>query len=237
MCLERLDRRIANRGGHTRKEVKQLIRAGQVLVDQQPAVSAGQKIGPDAVVTVQGEVLSAHKHLYLMLNKPKGVLCATRDPRQSTVLDLVPRGLWRPGLFPAGRLDKNTEGFVLLTDDGIFAHQMLAPKNQIPKTYHAVLDGPLDLQAATKAFAEGLVLHSGDRCQPAALRLLEDGATPRLEVVICEGKYHQIKRMFRMYSREVIALRREKIGQLSLDPALLPGSMRKILHKELSLIL
>lgn len=232
MERQRLDKLLANAGLLSRKEAKAAVRQGRVLVNGVRAGSGEEKIGFDDTVTLDGNRVRNQKHLYLMMNKPPEVVCATRDRHCKTVLDLLPPELRRPGLFPAGRLDKDTEGFVLLTDDGAFAHRILSPGSQVPKTYHARLGAPLDLEAAASAFAAGIVLDGGDRCSPAGLSLLEDGEHPLVEVVIHEGMYHQIKRMFRVLGHQVVWLKRIKIGGLELDPNLAPGSAREILHKE-----
>jgi 16S rRNA pseudouridine516 synthase len=167
-----------------------------------------------------------------MMNKPAGVLCATRDPNFRTVLDLLPQDLRRRGLFPAGRLDKETQGFVLLTNDGGLAHRILSPKNHVPKTYYAKVDGVIPPELI-KEFAAGITLGNGDVCKPAVLEILsEHGA----RVIISEGMYHQIKRMFHRYGLSVEALRREKIGGLALDASLPLGGVREITPEELGML-
>lgn len=232
MEQQRLDKLIAGTGRYSRKEAKELIRRGKVLVDGVPARSGDEKVGFDAVVTVEGRPIRNQKHLYIMLNKPAGVVCATRDRDCETVLDLLPDDLRREGLFPAGRLDKDTEGFVLITDDGDFAHRILAPKSHVPKVYHARLSGPVDEAALQEAFAAGVILDGGDVCAPARARVLEPGERPLVEVTIHEGMYHQIKRMFMQFSQTVLHLRRVQIGGLPLDPNLPSGAAREIMHKE-----
>ena len=164
-----------------------------------------------------------------MLNKPKGVVSATDDKMHKTVLDLVPDNLKRPGLFPAGRLDADTTGFVLLTDDGDFAHRILSPKNHIEKTYIATLEKTLT-EEDISAFAAGITLSDGYECLPAAVKLVGQAVA---EVKICEGKYHQIKRMFAVRGNRVVELKRVKMGGLSLDIALEPGKMRELTQDEL----
>lgn len=176
------------------------------------------------MVMVSGKTLALKRHVYIMLNKPRGVVCATSDAALPTVLDLVPDSLMRRGLFPAGRLDKDTEGFVLITDDGAFAHRILAPKSHVPKTYTARLDAPVT-QQMIEAFAAGVQL-DGAVCMPAELCVLDTPDTAR--VVIRQGMYHQIKRMFAACGAHVLALRRDRIGGLSLDIALGPGECREL---------
>lgn len=233
MNFQRLDKLLTGAGVCSRSEAKKLVRAGRVSVNGTPAATPEQKVGEQDAVTVDGKPVRNQQHLYIMLNKPQGVVCATRDRDCETVLDLLPPELRRPGLFPAGRLDKDTEGFVLITDDGAFAHRILAPRSHVPKTYHARLSGPLDMEYTQELFASGMELDGGDRCSPARLTLLEPGQNPLVEIVIFEGMYHQIKRMFMQVSQTVLWLKRVKIGGLELDPNLASGGAREIVHKEI----
>lgn len=233
MALERLDKLLAAQGMESRREVKEKIRRGLVLVNGAAARSPDLKIDPDRdQVTVEGVPILLKKNLYLMLNKPQGVVSATEDPRQPTVVDLVPQGLRRKGLFPAGRLDKDTEGFVLITDDGAFAHRILAPKNHVPKTYLARLDRAIDPSVAVE-FQKGVRLTGEDQCSPAQLTILEPGDNPLVEVVIHEGMYHQIKRMFQQFGYQVVALKRIRMGGLFLDESLPLGACRELTPAEL----
>lgn len=237
MKLERLDKIIAARTGYSRRDAKELIRRGRVEVSGKTARTPDAKIDLEAdTLRVEGRELLVKEHLYLMLNKPAGVLSAARDPKQPTVVDLVPEKFRRTGLFPAGRLDKDTEGFVLITDDGEFAHRILSPKGHIPKTYEARLNGPVTPEMI-RAFEEGVHLEDGVLCLPARLRVLEEGPHPLAEVVITQGMYHQVKRMFVSHGRKVLSLRRTAMGGLRLDPKLAPGETREILDKELGAIL
>lgn len=237
MESRRLDKHIADSISISRKDAKALIRRGLVLVNGQPASSPEAKIGPDDKVMAQGKLLPALGHSYIMLNKPTGVVCSTRDPRSPTVLDLLPETMRCKGLFPAGRLDKDTEGFVLITDDGGFAHRILAPRSHVPKTYRARLDGPVEESLLVPAFAQGLPLDGGDITSPAHLTVLENGREYQIELVIYEGMYHQVKRMFARFSLEVLYLRRVAIGGLFLDETLALGEARAISPEELRLIL
>lgn len=236
MDLQRLDKLLAGTGKYSRKDAKALIRAGRVSVNGVTALSGEQKIGYNDVVTVDGKAILNKEHLYIMLNKPQGVLSATRDRTQPTALDLLPPELKRPGLFPAGRLDKDTVGFLLITDDGDLAHRILSPRNHIPKTYRARLDKAADIEMLTAQFEKGVDIGSGDITSPADITLLENSSQPLLEVVIYEGIYHQIKRMFSKFSYEVTWLERTKMGALQLDSTLDYGNCREILHKELELL-
>lgn len=230
--MERLDKIIASQGRLTRSEVKKLVRSGRITVNGQVAKTADIKVSENDRIHIDGNELVLKKHLYIMLNKPKGVVSATRDNRQKTVVDLVPEKLYRPGLFPAGRLDADTTGFVLITDDGDFAHRILSPKNHIMKTYHAVLAEPLT-QEGIDRFRAGLTLGDGTECMEAHVRVLEGGTGNVAEVKICEGKYHQVKRMFASIGNKVLELRRVRMGSLDLDEGLQEGECRELTPEEI----
>lgn len=237
MPIMRLDKFFSSQGLASRREVKKYMDAKAIYVNGEPAHKLDQKIDPQRdEVLLQGKRVQYKEHLYLMLNKPQGVVSATNDREHRTVLDLVPPEFYREGLFPAGRLDKDTTGFVLLTDDGDFAHRMLAPKNHISKVYQARINVHFSREQI-EHFAEGVVLKDGFVCLPAKLRILEDGPNPLVEITLHEGKYHQIKRMVAACGGKVLTLHRVQLGGLMLDDRLAPGEMREILHKELSQIL
>ena len=170
--MERLDKILANTGRWSRKEARELVRAGRVAVDGVTAQAADGKYDPAARFEVDGETVSGERLVYLMLHKPAGLVSATEDPRQPTVLELLPQHLRRVGLFPAGRLDKDTEGLLLLTNDGPLAHRLLAPRHHVDKTYFVRVDGELD-GADAAAFAAGMMLEDGLACLPAGLEVLE----------------------------------------------------------------
>lgn len=229
---ERLDKFLASQSLGSRKEVSQLIRQGAVAVNGAPAGNGSIKVEPGTdCVTVNGEEVLYQKHLYLMMNKPAGVLSATRDPHAKTVLDLLPPELRRRGLFPAGRLDKNTTGLLLLTDDGGLAHRMLAPKSHVYKLYEAETLRPVTEEDAA-AFAEG-VSQGGQSFAPARLWQEEKEGKARAFVEIREGKFHQVKRMFLAVGNEVVSLKRLKIGGLSLDETLPAGAVRPLTEEEI----
>lgn len=232
---ERLDKVAAARTALSRKEVRRLAARGQVTVNGVPERACERKVDPDTdEIAVAGKPLEMGRHTYLMLNKPRGVVCATHDDKLPTVLDLVPEELRRSGLFPAGRLDKDTVGFVLITDDGEFAHRILAPRSHVPKTYTAKLDRPVGMEIV-EAFARGVVLN-GRTCMPAGLTPDPDGpCTAR--VILRQGMYHQVKRMFAAYGLTVTELRRDAIGGLALDPALEIGKCRRLSKIEVRKIL
>lgn len=233
MPKERLDKLLAAQGMLSRKEVKTLITKGLVTVEGAVVRTPDYKVDPaQDTVTVEGKEMRLQKHIYLMLHKPQGVVSATEDKNLPTVVELVPPHLLRKGLFPAGRLDKDTEGFVLLTDDGAFAHRILAPKNHLPKRYLVHLDRTIAPDVA-EAFSQGVELDGGDKCSPAQLNILENGPEPVVEVIIHEGMYHQIKRMFLRFGYTVIYLKRLQIGGLPLDPSLPMGDCRELTPEEL----
>ena len=235
MPLERLDKILASQNCGSRKEVGVLIRRGAVTVNGVTVKKADSKADADTdTIAVNGEPLNFRRYVYIMMNKPQGVLSAARDSRMKTVVDLLEPGLYRKGLFPAGRLDRDTEGLLILTDDGEFAHRMLAPKSHVFKLYHAVVDAPVTASDITR-FAEGLAV-GGIVCLPAELSVLKDGEQPLVQVRIREGKFHQVKRMFRAVGKNVLQLKRVQIGRLSLDGSLAPGQAREIDQEELNAI-
>ncbi len=230
MVMERLDKLIASTGRWSRREAKEMIRAGRVLVDGRPAAGPEDRADPRVnAITVDGEPLDWRLFTYIMLHKPAGLLSATEDARQRTVLDLLPPELRRRGLFPVGRLDRDTEGLLLLTNDGDLAHRLLSPKKHVEKIYYARLDAPLG-EEDRAAFARGLVLEDGLRCLPASLELLGDGREARIG--LREGKFHQIKRMTASRGAKVLYLKRLSMGPLELDPALPKGAYRALTEEE-----
>ena len=234
--MERLDKIIASQGKYSRSEVKKLVKAGLITLNGEKVKSADVKADAEKdSITVDGESISYKRHVYIMLNKPQGVVSATDDPVHKTVIDLVPPALFRQGLFPAGRLDGDTTGFVLITDDGDFAHRILSPKNHIMKTYHATLARTLT-EDDVRRFTEGVELRDGTLCLEAQVKMLSQ-EPPVAEVKIHEGKYHQVKRMFAALDNRVEALRRVKMGGLCLDESLAEGECREITAEELGAIL
>ena len=231
--MERLDKVLAGTGRWSRREVKLLVRQGQVRVNGMAAVSAEEKIDPEtAVITVGGESIRLQKFTYVMLHKPAGVLTATEDRRQATVLELLPAELRRRGLSPVGRLDKDTEGLLLLTDDGALAHDLLAPKKHVDKVYFVRTDGALD-DADCKAFEQGITLGDGLECLPAKLEILKSDAQSEALITIREGKFHQIKRMLASRGKPVVYLKRLSMGSLTLDEGLSKGEYRMLTAEEI----
>lgn len=224
--LQRLDKLIASQGRFSRREVQELIKNGAVKVNGITVRDRGAKSDDEKdIICVNGEQLDFQRFVYIMLNKPKGVVSATNDKNEKTVIDLVPKEFKGRNLFPAGRLDITTTGFVLVTDDGDFAHRILSPKNHIEKTYEARLAESVT-EGQLEAVSNGIELKDGTKCLPAKVTVLADGEKPLVEIKICEGKYHQIKRMFAAAGNGVIELKRTQMGKLTLDPSLKEGECR-----------
>lgn len=232
MERQRLDKIIASTGKWSRREVRELVRQGLVLVDGLSAQSPEDKIDPEVVeISVKGEILTYRKYTWLMLNKPAGYLSATEDGRGATVLDLLPRELQRLSLFPVGRLDKDTEGLLLLTNEGGLAHDLLSPRHHVEKVYLARTAGILT-EADCRAFAAGMTLGDGTVCRSAGLKILSAGEESEALVTLQEGKFHQVKRMLAQCGKPVLHLERVKMGNLTLDPALSRGEFRFLTETE-----
>ena len=229
--MERLDKLLAGTGRWSRREVKELVRRGQVRVDGVIAAAAEQKIDPSAAVAVAGETVALGGCTYLLLHKPAGVLTATEDRRQPTVLELLPPELRRIDLAPVGRLDKDTEGLLLLTNDGELTHRLLSPRYHVDKRYLARVDGDLS-PADVSAFAAGMTLPDGLVCLPAGLELLPQPRT--CIVTLREGKFHQVKRMLAACGAPVLYLKRLSMGPLTLPDDLPPGAYRLLTDEEIS---
>lgn len=229
--MERLDKLLAGTGKWSRREVKALVRQGLVRVDGRLAASTEDKCDPAAaIITVAGETIALHRFTYVLLHKPAGVLTATEDRKQPTVLDLLPPELRRIGLAPVGRLDKDTEGLLLLTNDGELAHRLLSPKYHVDKRYLARVDGELSATDA-EAFARGMTLGDGLECLPAGLEVLPDRVCI---VTLREGKFHQVKRMLAARGAPVLYLKRLSMGPLTLDDSLAAGAYRLLRAEEIS---
>jgi pseudouridine synthase len=228
--VHRLDKILVDTGCYTRSEAKRLIAQGRVTVDGSVVKQAAEKFDHSAVeIAVSGQMLASETFVYLMMNKPAGVLSATRDGRGETVLDLLPARYAKMGLFPVGRLDKDSVGLLLLTNDGALAHDLLHPKRHVEKRYYVEVDGALD-SADAAAFAVGMTMRSGEVFLPAGLELCDK---PNAAVVtLREGKYHQIKRMLGSLGKPVIYLKRLSMGALVLDERLEAGEFRTLTEAE-----
>lgn len=233
---QRLDKVLAHVGVATRREIKDLIKSRRVEVNGELAQDAGMHVNPlTDVLEVDGEVVRYQEFIYLMLNKPAGVISATEDRASEVVLDLLSPEHQSFHPFPVGRLDKDTEGFLLLTNDGQLAHQLLSPKKHVPKTYYATIWGEVT-EHDVMQFAEGVTLDDGYCTLPGELHILSADTHSQIELTIYEGKFHQVKRMFEAVGKKVTYLKRIQMGMLSLDSSLLPGEYREVTTAELDLL-
>lgn len=227
--LQRLDKLLADQTTLSRRDAAACIRRGRVTVDGTPVRDPAHKVDETAcAVALDGQAVAYRRCVYIMLNKPAGILCVSRDPHAQTVVDLLPETERCRGLFPAGRLDKDTTGMVLLTDDGDYAHRMLAPKKHVEKRYLVTLDAAVN-EETCRRFAEGMTLANGEVCREAVCEILPNC---QARVTLHEGKYHQIKRMFAACGYHVEALHRLSMGGLSLDPTLAPGEYKILTENE-----
>lgn len=235
--MERLDKILANLGYGSRKEVKAICRKGEVVVDGTPVKDSAEKVDPvNSTIEVKGEKINYRKFIYLMMNKPSGVVSATFDNHDETVIDLLDPEYQVFEPFPIGRLDKDTVGLLLITNDGELNHKLIAPKNHVDKVYYAEINKPIDESDIVK-FEKGITLDDGYLCMPAKLEVInsnEDGA--EVHVTIQEGKFHQVKRMFEAVDKSVVYLRRISFGPLKLDETVEEGSFRELTEEEIELL-
>ncbi|EYE89157.1 RNA pseudouridine synthase [Fervidicella metallireducens AeB] len=233
MAKERLDKILANMGYGTRKEVKLLVKQKEVSVNGNIVKDASMHVSPeDDDIFVYGEKLIYKKYIYLMMNKPQGVISATEDYYDKTVIDLIAPEyqIFKPA--PVGRLDKDTEGLLLLTNDGDLNHRLLSPKKHVPKKYYAVISGIVTEEDVSK-FSKGVVLDDGYKTMPAELKILKSQEESQIEVILYEGKFHQVKRMFEAVGKKVVYLKRIEMGPLKLDENLKLGEYRELTEDEL----
>lgn len=232
----RLDKLLSNMGFGSRKEVKILVKGQSVKVDGEVVKDATKHVDPEAqVVTVFGERVLYQEFIYLMMHKPPGVISATEDKHDQTVIDLLDPFHIQFEPFPVGRLDKDTEGFLLITNDGQLTHNLLSPKKHVPKVYFAKIEGKVE-QADIDAFAQGVTLEDGYHTKPGILKILKSDEQSEIELEISEGKFHQVKRMFEAVDKKVIYLKRLSMGLLELDKDLALGEYRELTEEELKLI-
>ncbi len=235
--MERLDKIISNLGYGSRKDVKTFVKKGLIEIDGVVVKDNGISVDPEkSIIKVNGEEILYRKHIYLMMNKPAGVISATHDNKDETVIDLLEldHQVFEP--FPVGRLDKDTVGLLLLTNDGELNHRLISPKWHVDKVYYAKIDKKVD-ETDIAAFKNGITLDDGYKCLDAKLEILsssDEGSEVR--VTIQEGKYHQVKRMFEAVNKKVMYLKREEFGGLLLDPTLEEGEYRELTDDELSLL-
>ena len=235
----RLDKYLADMSIGTRQEVKKYIRQGRVKINEDIIKKPEYKIREDEdKITFDGAPVAYETFEYYMLNKPAGVISATEDKRDKTVLDLI-KEKKRQDLFPVGRLDKDTEGLLLITNDGALAHRLLSPKKHVDKCYYAEISGGVT-EDDVRVFKERINIGTQEEPEwtmPAELKILEKGTVSRIRLTIREGKFHQVKRMFLAVGKEVVYLKRERMGALVLDEELAPGEYRKLTDSELKSIL
>lgn len=229
----RLDKFIADATAYSRKEIKKLVRYRAVTVNGEVAVNADRQVNAETDVRINGKPVVYRKYIYLMLNKPQGYLSATEDKKYPVVTDLVPENLKHFNVFPVGRLDMDTEGLLLLTNDGQFDHELMSPNRKVPKLYYAELDKPAEA-ADAEAFRAGMKFQDFT-AKPARLEITAD--PHKVYIEIAEGKFHQVKRMCGQVGREVTFLKRVKIGELPLDEQLKPGEMRELTPEEYALVM
>lgn len=233
---QRIDKILSNMGYGTRKEVKELIKSGLVEIDGTVVKDSGQQVEVDShEIKVSGSRLFYKDFIYLLMNKPQGVISATEDSRERTVVDLLSDEFKAFKPFPVGRLDKDTEGLLLLTNDGKLSHMLLSPKKHVPKTYLAKVMGKVS-EEDVEAFSKGVTLEDGYKTMASQLEILERGSISQVEITIYEGKFHQVKRMFQAVGKEVIYLKRISMGKLKLDETLEPGGFRELQEGERRII-
>ena len=235
----RLDKYLADMSIGTRQDVKKYIRQGRVKINEDIIKKPEYKIREDEdKIAFDGAPVAYETFEYYMLNKPAGVISATEDKRDKTVLDLI-KEKKRKDLFPVGRLDKDTEGLLLITNDGALAHRLLSPKKHVDKCYYAKISGGVT-EEDVRVFKERINIGTQEEPEwtmPAELKILEKGTVSRIRLTIREGKFHQVKRMFLAVGKEVVYLKRERMGALVLDEELAPGEYRKLTDSELKSIL
>jgi len=232
----RIDKVLANLGYGSRKEVKKLLKDGAVKVNGEFIKDAKQHVNPKKdLITFNGEEIQYREFIYLMMNKPPGVISATEDSHEETVIDLLEAEdlVFEP--FPVGRLDKDTEGLLLLTNDGQLSHRLLSPKQHVPKTYFAVIEGEVTEQDIV-SFKQGVTLDDGYKTKPGKLVIVKSGLTSDIELTIIEGKFHQVKRMFLAVGKRVVYLKRISMGPLQLDETLELGEYRELTDEEIDLL-
>ena len=233
--MDRLDKTVAKQMNLSRSGARQLIRSGAVEVNGKKIFAADEQIDINSdELKISGKIVTVRRYLYIMLNKPSGVLSAAKDPDCPTVVDLLPPELSRRGRFPAGRLDNDTTGLLITTDDGDFAHRLISPSHHVYKTYEATLESDIS-EEQLDTLRQGAVLGDGTECLPARLRKISD-EPPTVRVQIREGKYHQVKRMFASVENSVVALHRTAIGALKLDSTLGEGEARLLTDGERKMI-
>lgn len=232
----RIDKILSNLGYGSRAELKVYCKKGMVKVNDKVISNPGTQVDTDVdKIEFNNEVVNYREFVYIMMNKPDGYLSATFDKRDPIVLDLIDSSYLAFEPFPVGRLDKDTEGLLVLTNDGQLAHRVLSPKKHVPKTYYAKIEGRVT-EEDIKAFEQGVTLDDGYETMPAQLKILESGEQSEIELTIHEGKFHQVKRMFESVGKKVVYLKRLSMGKLMLDEKLGLGEYRELTDEEVKLI-
>ena len=233
---QRIDKILSNLGYGSRSELKKLCKSGLVKVNGKVINNPGVQVDVENdKILFDGEKVVYKEFIYLMLNKPDGYISATFDKRDPIVLDLIDKEALIFEPFPVGRLDKDTEGLLVLTNDGQLAHRVLSPKKHVPKTYYAKVEGVVT-EEDVKAFAEGVTLDDGYETMPAELEILKSDDISEIELTIHEGKFHQVKRMFESVGKKVVYLKRLSMGKLKLDESLALGEYRELTEEEVKMI-
>lgn len=233
---QRVDKVLSNLGYGSRTEIKKFCKQGIIQVNGKTVSNPGQQVDTDIdEIVINGEKINYREFIYLMMNKPDGYISATFDKHDPIVLDLIDDEYLVFEPFPVGRLDKDTEGLLVLTNDGQLAHRVLSPKKHVPKKYYAKIDGRVT-EEDIEAFKEGVVLDDGYKTMPAELEILKSDDESEIELVIHEGKFHQVKRMFESVGKKVTYLKRLSMGGLILDESLEIGEYRELSDEEVALI-
>ena len=234
---QRIDKILANLGYGSRKDIRKVCKDGLVKVDGKIIKDSSLHIDPEnSEIIVGNEIINYREFVYIMMNKPQGVISATEDKRDETVVDLLDETYKHFEVFPVGRLDKDTEGLLLLTNDGQLAHRLLSPKKHVPKTYYAKVRGAVTAEDGEK-FKEGVFIEKDYKTLPAELKILKSDEISEIELTIYEGKFHQVKRMFEAVDKTVIYLKRLSMGPLELDHNLELGEYRELTEEELNELL
>lgn len=232
----RLDKILGNMGYGSRKDLKKLIKYGAVKVDGEIVKKSSINIDPyESIIEINGEQVAYRENIYIMMNKPQNVISATYDNKHKTIIDLLDAKYLPFSPFPMGRLDIDTEGLLIITNDGKLSHEILSPKKHIPKTYYAHVKGKVN-EKDVEAFKDGVILDDGYNTLPAQLNIRESGDVSKVELTIYEGKFHQVKRMFQVRNKEVIYLKRISMGKLKLDEGLELGEYRELSDEELDIL-
>jgi len=233
---ERLDKILSNMGYGSRREIKEYAKEGRIKVNAEIAKDSSLKVDPYAdLISFDGEKLKYTKYIYLMMNKPDGITSSTDDHFNETVIDIIDSKYRAFSPFPVGRLDKDTEGLLILTNDGQLAHELLSPRKHVDKTYYVEVDGYVD-ESYKEVFSSGIVLGDGYKTMPAKLEILESNFISKVKLTIREGKFHQVKRMFQAIGMEVLYLKRISMGELFLDDTLSSGDYRELSEDELMIL-